>query len=165
MRHGRSGVSSSPKLMQRFRRMGRREPCPALQSYVIMLLAVLGARKDSSMARGWIRRKQGKGTLFCYYNSDGRERSKVIGPGTLSDREAWIRIGDLGLDKLVAKSDPTLLSFGELAEKYLANYPFNKQSTKQLHEQIVRRVLMSRWSNEPAIKIDPPKLKAWLVGL
>lgn len=117
------------------------------------------------MARGWLRRKRGKGTLFCYYNGDGRERSRVIGPPTLSDREAWMRIGDLGLDKLVAKSDPSYLSFGELAEKYLANYPFNKQSTKQLHEQIVRRLLIPRWRGEAAIEIDPPKLKAWMINL
>ena len=72
------------------------------------------------MARGWLRRKNRKGiTLFCYRNADGVERSKVIGPDTLSDKEAWIRIGDLGLDKLVAKSDSTFLSFGELAKKYL----------------------------------------------
>lgn len=117
------------------------------------------------MARGWIRRKKGKGTLFCYYNSAGMERSKVIGPEILSDREAWIKVGELGLDKLVTKSDPTFLSFGELAEKYLAQYPFNKQSTKELHTQIVRRLLTPRWSNEPAIKIDPPKLKAWMLTL
>jgi hypothetical protein len=118
------------------------------------------------MARGWLRRKSKKGvTLFCHRNVDGVERSKVIGPDTLSDKEAWIRIGDLGLDKLVAKSDAAFLSFGELAEKYLANYPFNKQSTKKLHEQIVRKLLMPRWSGETAINIDPRKLKAWMVDL
>jgi integrase len=120
----------------------------------------------TQMARGWLRRKSKKGvTLFCYRNAGGVERSKVIGPDTLSDKEAWIRIGDLGLDKLVAKSDPTFLSFGELAEKYLANCPFNKQSTKELHEQVVRKLLLPRWSGEAAIKIDPRRLKAWMVDL
>jgi hypothetical protein len=83
------------------------------------------------MARGWLKRKRGS-TLFCWYNSEGLERSKVIGPASLHkgkdapNREAWARVGELGLGKLVAKSDPTFITFGELAEKYLAQNPFNK---------------------------------------
>jgi hypothetical protein len=79
------------------------------------------------MARGWLKRKRGS-TLFCWYNSEGLERSKVIGPVSLykgkdaPNREAWARVGELGLDKLVAKSDPTFITFGELAEKCLAQY-------------------------------------------
>ena len=89
------------------------------------------------MARGWLKRKRGS-TLFCWYNSEGLERSKVIGPAFLHkgkdapNREARARVGELGLDKLVAKSDPTFITFGELGEKYLAQNPFNKQSTKEL---------------------------------
>jgi integrase len=114
------------------------------------------------MAKGWLRYKKGS-TVYCWYNADGKERSKVIGPDTLSAKEAWAKVGELGLDKLVAKSDPASIDFGELAEKYLANYPFNKQSTKELHEQIVRHLLMPEWSGVEAIKIDPPKLKAWFL--
>jgi integrase len=122
------------------------------------------------MAKGWLKRKRGS-TLFCWYNSEGLERSKVIGPASLykgkdaPNKEAWALIGKLGLDKLVAKSDPTFISFGELAEKYLAQYPFSKESTKEHHEQVVRNLLMPRWSDEVAISIDPPKLKKWMVGL
>jgi integrase len=115
------------------------------------------------MARGWFRRKKAS-LVFCFYNADGLERSKVVGPSTMSDEEGWVKVGELGLDKLIAKSDPTRIAFGEIAEKYLANYPFNKQSTKNLHEQIVRHVLMPKWSDLEAINIDPPKLKAWLLG-
>ena len=50
----------------------------------------------------------------------------------MTDEEGWLEVvGELGLDKLVAKSDPVFITFGELAEKYLANYPFNKHSTKK----------------------------------
>ena len=56
--------------------------------------------------------------------------------------EGWLKVGEAGLDKLVAKSDVTLLTFGELAEKYLSQYPFNKRSTRELCEQIVRNLLM-----------------------
>jgi hypothetical protein len=97
-----------------------------------------------------------KGSLvFCFYNADGLERSKVVGPDTMSEEEGWVKVAELGLDKLVAKSDPARIDFGELAEKYLAKYPFNKQSTKDLHEQIVRHLLMPKWSDAEAINIAP----------
>ncbi len=83
----------------------------------------------------------------------------------MTNEVAWAKVGRLKLDKLVAQADPLHITFGELAEKYLADYPFNKQSTKELHEQIVRRVLLPRWSAETAILIDPRKLKAWMIGL
>jgi hypothetical protein len=50
------------------------------------------------------------------------ERSKVVGLASLTDAEGWIKVGEVGLDKLVAKSDVTLLTFGELAEKYLSSW-------------------------------------------
>jgi hypothetical protein len=115
------------------------------------------------MAKGWLRRKKGR-LVYCWYNANGNERSKVIGLSSMTDDEGWLEVGELGLDKLVAKSDPVLVLFGELAEKYLANYPFNKQSTKDLHEQVVRHVLLPMWSDAEAINIDPPKLKVWFLG-
>jgi hypothetical protein len=63
--------------------------------------------------------------VYCYYNANGDQRSKVVGLDTMTDEEGWLKVGELGLDKLVAKSDPVFITFGELAEKYLANYPFN----------------------------------------
>ena len=114
------------------------------------------------MAKGWFRRKKGK-LVYCYYNASGKERSKVVGPDTMAYEEGWLKVGEFGLDKLVAKSDPILITFGELAEKYLANYPFNKQSTKEHHEQVVRNLLMPRWGDTDAINIEPPKLKAWFL--
>jgi integrase len=103
--------------------------------------------------------------VYYWYNSNGDERSKVVGLDTMTDEEGWLKVGDLGLDKRVAKSDPCFITFGELGEKYLGNYPFNKQSTKELHEQVVRSLLMPRWADEVAIEIDPPKLKRWMVSL
>ena len=115
------------------------------------------------MARGWFRKKKGK-LVYYYYNANGDERSKVVGLGTMSDEEGWLKVGQLGLDRLVAKSDPLFITFGELAEKYLANYPFNKQSTKEHHEQVVTNLLIPKWVDMEAINIDPRKLKAWFVG-
>ena len=75
------------------------------------------------MAKEWFRRKKGK-LVYCYYNASGKERSKVVGLDTMTAEDGWLKVGELGLDKLVAKSDPIFITFGELAEKYLANYPF-----------------------------------------
>ena len=115
------------------------------------------------MAKGWLRRKKGK-LVYCWYNANGKERSKIIGVASLTDAEGWLKVGELGLDKLVAKSDPVFITFGELAEKYLANYPFNKHSTKKHHEQVVKNLLISKWADTEAINIDPRKLKAWFLG-
>lgn len=112
------------------------------------------------MAKGWFRRKKGR-LVYCYYNANGNERSRVVGVDTMTDEEGWLKVGELGLDKLVAKSDPAFITFGELAEKYLANYPFNKQSTREHHVQVVKNLLISKWADTEAINIDPPKLKAW----
>ncbi len=116
------------------------------------------------MPRGWFRRKKGR-LLYCFYDANGRECSRVLGPDTMSDEEAWLKVGQLGWDKLVGKPDPVNINFGQLVEKYLANYPFNKQSTKDLHKQILRKLFMPRWGERVAIEIAPPELKAWMVAL
>jgi integrase len=115
------------------------------------------------MAKGWFRRKKGK-LVYCYYNANGQERSRVVGVDTMADEEGWLKVGELGVDKLVAKSDPVFITFGELAEKYLANYPFNKRSTRGHHEQVVRNLLIPKWEDMEAINIDPRKLKLWFLG-
>jgi integrase len=115
------------------------------------------------MAKGWFRRKKAK-LVYYYYNANGDERSKVVGLDTMTDEEGWLKVGELGLDKRVAKSDPVFITFGELAEKYLANYPFNKESTKEHHEQVVKNLLIPKWADTEAINIDPRKLKVWFVG-
>lgn len=112
--------------------------------------------------RGWLRMKRDR-MFFYWRNAAGRERCKVLGPAAMSDAEAWTKVGELGLDKLVNRADPTRITFGELAEKYLRTYPFNKSSTKELHEQIVN-VLLTKWSDAVAVEIEPRSLKDWFLG-
>jgi hypothetical protein len=59
--------------------------------------------------------------LYCWYNANGKERSKVIGLASLTDAEGWLKVGELGLDKLVNKPDPAKATFGEVAMHYLAS--------------------------------------------
>jgi integrase len=116
------------------------------------------------MAKGWIRKKKGL-TLFCWRNAEGMERSRSLGSADMSDKEGWAKVGKLKLDKLVAQADPLDVTFGELAEKYLAKYPFNKQSTKELHEQVIRSVLLPSWCNVAAVSIGTQRLKSWFLAL
>ncbi|MGB9204710.1 MAG: hypothetical protein WCB94_12175 [Terriglobales bacterium] len=71
----------------------------------------------------------------------------------------------LKLDKLVAQADPLRITFGQLAEKYLATFPFKKQSTRELHEQVIRNVLVPAWSDVAAISISAQRLKSWFISL
>ena len=98
---------------------------------------------------------------FCQRTDGGvparnPKKSRLI---SVSVKPVCRTVGKLVLDKLVAKSDPTSIAFGELAEKYLAEHPFNKQSTRELHTQVPRNLLLPRWSEEIAIEIDPQSLK------
>ena len=112
--------------------------------------------------KGWFRRKKGS-LVYTWVNDIGKERTKVVGPDTMSDAEGWIRVGKLGLDKLASKADPTNITFGALAAQYLDRYPFNKLSSRELHEQIIRRLLLLKWRDVVAIEIEPRELKAWFL--
>ncbi len=118
----------------------------------------------NSMARGWLRRKKGS-TLFCWRNAEGMERSRSLGSADMTDKEAWAKVGELKLDKLVAQADPLRITFGQLAEKYLATFPFKKQSTRELHEQVIRNVLVPAWLDVAAISISAQRLKSWFLSL
>jgi len=83
----------------------------------------------------------------------------------MDDQTAWAKVGELDFVGLVASPDPSCITFGELAEKYLANYPFKKKSTKDLYRQVIRNVLMPRWTDAIAISIKPSELKSWLLKL
>jgi integrase len=83
----------------------------------------------------------------------------------MDDKTAWAKVGELGLDKRLANTDSSSVTFGELAEKYLAKYPFNKQSTKDLYEQVIRNVLMPEWTDAVAINIKASELKSWFLSL
>jgi len=116
------------------------------------------------MARGWLRRKKGS-TLFCWRNAEGMERSRTLGSADMNEKTAWAKVGELGLDKLVANTDPEHITVGELAKRYFAEYRFNKTSTKELHVQIINNVLMTRWSDAEAVKIGAKELKSWFLSL
>jgi integrase len=120
------------------------------------------------MASGWFRRKRGN-LLYCYYNDRGLERSKTIGPTAMGNKQAWLRVAELKLDKLVGQPDPvvskSVVTFGMLAEKYLTQRSFRKLSTKELHEQILNKVVVPRWGEHEAQSVSVPELRNWFLAL
>jgi integrase len=97
-----------------------------------------------------------------------KERSKVVGPDTLSDSEGWELVGVLkkeGKIRINNGASHDELTFSDLASYYFVNKKFKKQSTKDLHEQIIHGVCVPRWSDNVAIKIEPVKIKRWLETL
>jgi len=115
-------------------------------------------------AKGWMRRKKGA-LVYCWNNAAGKERSKVLGPDTMTDADGWRKVGELGLDKLVNKPDPAKTAFSAVAANYFANKEFKKPSTCKLHEQIVNHLLIPEFGDEVAVEIKPKRIKTWLKSL
>jgi integrase len=84
----------------------------------------------------------------------------------MTDEEGWLKVGQLGLDKLVAKADPSTCTFGEVMTAYLA-YGKTKtgkvkaHSTRNKEERNARNYL-SHWSDRVACEIEPAEVQEWL---
>jgi integrase len=120
------------------------------------------------MAKGWFRRKKGK-LVYYWYNSNGDERSKVVGLSTMTDDEGWLEVGTLGLDKLVNQPDPAKVTFGEVLQHYLA-YGKKKTGEEKAHsskhtDDRNARLHLSHWSKYVAMDIEPLEIQEWIDGL
>jgi integrase len=120
------------------------------------------------MAKGWFRRKKGK-LVYYWYNSNGDERSKVVGLSTMTDDEGWLEVGTLGLDKLVNQPDPAKVTFGEVVQHYLA-YGKKKTGEEKAHsskntDDRNARLHLSHWSEYVAKDIEPLEIQEWIDGL
>jgi integrase len=120
------------------------------------------------MAKGWFRRKKGK-LVYYFYNANGSERSKVVGPSTMTHEEGWLEVGTLGLDKLVNKPDPAKVTFGEVLQHYLA-YGKKKTGEDKAHSSKITdgrnaRLYLSHWSEYAAKDIEPLEIQEWIDGL
>jgi integrase len=119
------------------------------------------------MAKGWFRRKKGK-LLYYWYNQSGDERSKALGPDTMSDNEGWLRVGEFGWDKLVSKPDPAQVTFGQVLSHYLA-YGKKRTGEDKAHsskntDKRNARVHLSHRSTRVAKDIEPLEIQEWIDG-
>src|SRR5437660_553164 len=121
------------------------------------------------MAKGWFRRKKEK-LVYCWYNANGKERSQVIGAASMTDAEGWLKVGELGVDKLVSRPDPAKAAFGDVAAHYLAagkkrNGEDKAASTKDLDQHVYEGYLREPWEDRVAKDIEPLEIQEWLDGL
>src|ERR1039457_2505875 len=110
------------------------------------------------MAQGWFRRPKER-LVYVWQIEDpktGRklERAKLVG-AMKQDGRIKSEVG--------APSENPL--FSEVASYYLSHKEWKKRSTKTLHEHVVNDILVPRWGDKVAVKIEPPKIKAWLKSL
>ena len=123
-------------------------------------------------SRGWFRRKRGR-LVFCWNVQDAAtgksvEKSKMIGPDSLTNDEGREAVGVMKLKGEISmdrSTTPEELTFNDLVTHYFAHKKFRKQSTRDLHEQVINGVLVPRWGNRIAIKIKPVEIKRWLSQL
>jgi integrase len=119
------------------------------------------------MAKGWFRRKKEK-LVYCWYNANGKERSRVMGPNTMTDDEGWLEVGRLGLYSVVNKPDPA--KFGEVLHHYLA-YGKKKTgedkagSTRLTDARNARLYLQPMWGDRIAKDVEPLEIQEWIDGL
>jgi integrase len=120
------------------------------------------------MARGWFRRKKGKLTYY-WCNTSGVERSKLVGPDTLTDEEGWLKVGELGLEKLAGKPDPAKITFGDVLSHYLA-YSKKKTGEDKAHssknsDERNARLHLRHWGGRVAKDLEPLEIQLWIDGL
>jgi len=117
------------------------------------------------MASGWFRRKKGR-LMYCWYNANGKERSKVVGPDTTSDEEGWVKVGELGLGKMIGEPDPADVTVGDVLSHYLV-YGKTKTGEDKAHsskntDERNARLHLSYWSNRVAKDIEPLEIQEWI---
>lgn len=119
------------------------------------------------MATGWLKRPKGRNaTLYVYLNAAGRERSKTLGPASMTDDDAWKKVGHEGYDTLVTKPDPDHATFGHIMQAWLT-YGRTKtgkpraHSTRNTDKRNCRKHL-SHWSKRVAVQMQPDEVQDWI---
>jgi integrase len=83
----------------------------------------------------------------------------------MNDNEAWAKVGELKLCKRVGKDDPTQITFDEVVKRYFETYPFRKQSTRELQQQVIQNLLLPVWGQHDVLDIGAKELKSWFLKL
>jgi hypothetical protein len=111
-----------------------------------------------------------KGKLTYYWcNTSGVARSKLVGPDALTDVEGWLKVGELGLDKLAGKPDPVKITFGDVLSHYLA-YSKKKTGEDKAHsskntDERNARLHLRHWEGRVAKDLEPLEIQLWIDGL
>ena len=117
--------------------------------------------------RGWFRRKEGK-LIFCWYNFEGRERSRVLGPATMPEADGWKMVARLSLDTEVGHPDPVNATFDQVMKSWL-DAGKSKTGEEKAHSSLKgdlsrAKVHLVFWENRIAKDIQPQEIQKWLDG-
>lgn len=109
--------------------------------------------------------------VFVWLNADGKERSKVVGPASMTKEQALIRVGELGLNKLAHTADPEHILFSEMAAKYIAygrkikDGTEKAETTKGNHTHLINDYLVPKFGDRVATKIKSSEIREFMDGL
>lgn len=104
--------------------------------------------------------------MYCWRNAEGSERSRAIGEAKMTDAEAWLKVAELGLVKLVGKPDPSDALFGDLLRDYRETGTtrtgrLKAHSTKNTEARNAR-LHLSDWANRVAKDIRGKEWQNWI---
>lgn len=121
------------------------------------------------MANGWFKRRVNDDrdeTLFMYRDSTGTERSRTLGPSSMTDEEAWKVVGEKGYHLLVGKPEPNHTRFLDLRKAWVLDGRTDTGRPKA-HSTINTekrncRLHLSHFDRRIAKDITSRQIKDWL---
>ena len=119
------------------------------------------------MAKGWLKRPQGRNaTLFVWRDSTGAFRSRTLGASSMSDAEAWQKVGDEGYHLLVGKPHVDHILFCDLRQAFTldghtASGRLKAHSTRNTEKRNCR-LHLSVFDRKVAKDITSRMIKDWL---
>jgi len=119
------------------------------------------------MAKGWLKRPEGRNaTLFVWRDSAGAFRSRTLGPQTMTDDEAWQKVGEEGYHLLVGKPHVESVLFRDLRQVFIldgrtASGRPKAHSTLNTEKRNCR-IHLSHFDRKPAKELSSRMIKDWL---
>ncbi len=119
------------------------------------------------MAKGWLKRPAGRNaTLYVWRDSTGAMKSRTLGPASMSDADAWTKVGDEGYQLLVGKPTVDHILFRALRQAYILDGHTAtgraKAGSTMNTEKRNCRLHLSHFDRHVAQDISPRQIKEWL---
>jgi integrase len=119
------------------------------------------------VAKGWLKRPAGRNaTLYVWRDSTGAMKSRTLGPASMSDADAWTKVGDEGYQLLVGKPTVDHILFRALRQAYILDghtaSGLEKAHSTLNTERRNCRLHLSHFDSRVAQDIMPRQIKEWL---
>ncbi len=119
------------------------------------------------MASGWLKRPKCRDcTLFVWNDTTGAQRSRTLGPASMTDAEAWEKVGEEGYRLLVGAPEPKHITFVDLRKAWLLD-GHTASGRPKAHstlntEKRNARLHLSHFDRRIAKDIRPREFRDWL---